>query len=89
MQVRHEWSNALCEALDRYSNDEIKFGEALDKIAERLVEQALEGDKFAITEIGNRLDGKPKEHRESVVHQTPETIAVEATAAWIADTFDD
>lgn len=37
-------------------------GEALRKIAEQCVMQAIAGDKDARAEIANRLDGKPKEH---------------------------
>jgi hypothetical protein len=40
----------------------IKRGEALRKIAEQCVMQALAGDKDARQEIANRLDGKPSEH---------------------------
>lgn len=54
------WQEALDKALKRYTNDELKVkaGEALDKVAETVVEQALSGNKDAWQEIGNRLDGK-------------------------------
>lgn len=54
------WQDALNKALARFETDDgkIKAGEALDKIAEVLVIKALAGDKDAIAEIGNRLDGK-------------------------------
>lgn len=56
------WHDALHKALVRYTSttDDLKIqaGEALDKIAEVVVLKALMGDKDAITEIGNRLDGK-------------------------------
>ena len=32
---------------------------ALDKIAEVVVDAALKGEQWAVTEIGNRFDGKP------------------------------
>jgi hypothetical protein len=55
------WQDALVKALARYENSEAKIeaGQALDKIAEMVVMQALAGSKDAILEIGNRLDGKP------------------------------
>lgn len=54
------WQDALNKALARYESDDgkIKAGEALDKIAETVVLQALLGNKDAWQEIGNRLDGK-------------------------------
>ena len=42
----------------RCGHAEDDTGQALDKIAERVVQSALAGDQFAIAEIGNRLDGK-------------------------------
>lgn len=33
--------------------------DALDKIASKVVDAALEGELWAIQEIGNRFDGKP------------------------------
>lgn len=44
------WSDAVRKA--------IKQGKKLDKIAEKLIGMALEGDMQAIKEIGDRLDGK-------------------------------
>lgn len=55
------WQDALLKALTRYENPaaQIAAGQALDKIAELVVMQALAGDKDSWVEIGNRLDGKP------------------------------
>lgn len=55
------WQDALTKALARFATPDgvIQAGQALDKIAELVVMQALAGDKDAIQEIGNRLDGKP------------------------------
>lgn len=56
------WQDALHKALTRFTSDteqiKVKAGEALDKIAETVVQQALLGNKDAWQEIGNRLDGK-------------------------------
>lgn len=55
------WSGALRAALAQYENKDakIKKGEALRKVAEVVVLKAIAGDKDAIKEIGDRLDGKP------------------------------
>lgn len=55
-----DWENALRRVLAQYENVEAKInrGEALAKIAEVCVEQAMAGDKDARGEIANRLDGK-------------------------------
>lgn len=54
------WQDALNKALARYESDDLKVkaGEALDKIAEKVVTQAIAGDKDSWQEIANRLDGK-------------------------------
>lgn len=53
------WRDALNKALAQYTRDDLKAGEALDRIAQNVVIAALGGDWDAIAEIGNRLDGKP------------------------------
>ena len=53
-----DWENALRRALDRYEGPGVTAGTALARIAERCVEQAVEGDIKAREEIANRLDGK-------------------------------
>ena len=71
------WTESIDKAIKQYqcaeqrdadgkvSREAIKAGHALDAIAVRLVKEALYGEdyKFAMTEIGNRLDGKPTEHK--------------------------
>jgi hypothetical protein len=55
------WSEALKRALARYSGSTVDAG--LDRLADRMVRAAAEGDETAfaaITEkIGDRLEGKP------------------------------
>lgn len=55
-----DWENALRRVLAQYEDPEAKIapGEALAKIAEKCVLQAIAGDKDARAEIANRLDGK-------------------------------
>ena len=59
------WTEAIDKAIKQYTDGDVKAGHALDAIAVRLVKEALHGEdyKFAMTEIGNRLDGKPTEHK--------------------------
>lgn len=53
------WEGALRAALARFEDkDKVKRGQALLKIAETVVTQALGGNKDAWKEIGDRLDGK-------------------------------
>lgn len=54
-----EWADSIKWALENYEGQAIKRGQALRKIAMKAVEQALEGDRHARSEIGDRLDGKP------------------------------
>jgi hypothetical protein len=53
------WQEALVKALAQYKSNDVEMGQALTKIAERVVVDALSGSKDAWQEIGNRLDGKP------------------------------
>ncbi len=53
-----DWENALRRALERYETPNVPSGMALAKIAEKVVEQALEVNQKAVEEIANRLDGK-------------------------------
>jgi hypothetical protein len=54
------WEGALRAALAQFEDKDKKIepGQALRKIAEKVVVRAIEGDKDAIKEIGDRLDGK-------------------------------
>ena len=68
------WQDALNKALARYEKPEkqISAGQALDKLAEQVVQKALDGHWDAIQEIGNRLDGKPAqaiEHTGDLLHR--------------------
>lgn len=58
------WENALRMELASYETDTVQKGTALRAIAKKCVEQAIAGDDKARTEIGNRLDGKAREHVE-------------------------
>lgn len=58
------WRDAIDKALKQFKTDEIKAKTALFNIATKVVEKALDGDKDAIQEIGNRLDGRPAQSVE-------------------------
>lgn len=49
-----EWRDAVRKALVQ--------GKKLDKLAQKLIELAEEGDLQALKEIGDRMDGKPTQY---------------------------
>jgi hypothetical protein len=51
------WQQAIKRALARMADSTVDAG--LDRLADKLVSAAVEGDQWAITEIGNRIDGRP------------------------------
>lgn len=57
------WRDALIRALARRS-EQGGFVAGLDAVADQVVAAASEGDKDAWKEIGDRLDGKPKQQTE-------------------------
>lgn len=65
-----QWRKALERALARVGDDQgemdkrqaMRYG--LDKVANTVVAQAMEGNKDAWMEIANRLDGKPRQEIE-------------------------
>ena len=58
----NKWVEAIKRAIARMGNSTISAG--LDKIADKVVGMALQGDPWAITEIGNRIDGKARQQVE-------------------------
>ena len=53
------WRNAVHLAVKRYvDGSDVK---ALTRLAEKLVEKGMSGDIAALKEIGDRLDGRPKQ----------------------------
>lgn len=54
-----EWRSAIKRALSRHS--EKGWREGLDKVADEFVKAAANGDPWALREIGDRIDGKPKQ----------------------------
>ena len=58
------WRDAIRKALMMYEGQDVPRGTALSKIAQKIIAKALDGDNYAITEIGNRIDGKPPQSVE-------------------------
>lgn len=52
--------DALHKAIKTYENKKrkVKRGEALDRIARKLIEETLDGSGWAMQELINRLDGR-------------------------------
>ena len=53
------WHGAIMRALRNRSRTDAL--EALDELAEKLLEKVAEGDLPALKEFGDRLDGKPSQ----------------------------
>lgn len=53
-----KWREAILRALARDSGN---IEKGLDNAADKLVRLAMEGDKWALEHIADRLDGKPKQ----------------------------
>jgi hypothetical protein len=60
------FTNAIRKAVAL--EDPVKKRRKLDLIAEKLVAKAIEGDNWCIGQVGDRLDGKPTEHKEQGGH---------------------
>ena len=75
------WRKAIRRALATYSDDKVAAGKALRQIAHKLVEKALAGDRDAIGEIGNRLDGKAPQYVEKTVNHVRDRASLEAEVA--------
>ena len=56
-----QWRNMLKERLKKYNDSDCKRGKALEKIADKVIKDALDGNKDAWNEIAVRLDGKPSQ----------------------------
>ncbi len=61
------WAQALAWMAEHYEDIEsrVERGQALREIARKCFADALAGDKDARREIGDRLDGKPKQQVEA------------------------
>ena len=79
------WRDALRKALIQYEDKDLKIerGQVLGRIAKKIIEDALDGDKDAWQEIGNRMDGRPVQGLAINPYadvELPESITDEETA---------
>ena len=75
--VKGQSGNPLGRASEKLLTDAIRIAalrvdpatkkRKLQLIAEKLVDKAVEGDNWAIGQIGDRLDGKPREYVEQPI----------------------
>jgi hypothetical protein len=56
-QTSKPWRDAINRAVARAQHDDDY--RSLNKLAEKLLEKASEGDMAALKELGDRLDGRP------------------------------
>lgn len=71
-----EWQQALRRAMAHKAGGD--YRKTLDKIAGMVVDKALEGDREAWQEIGNREDGKPA---QAIVGDA--SAPIEINARWL------
>ena len=60
------WALAIERALARRSK--VAQMEALDALAEKLLDRCDQGDMVALKELGDRLDGKPKQQIDAEIN---------------------
>ena len=53
------WTNAIHRAMDKWTESRFEGKQAMDQLAEKLIEAAYNGDLSALKELGDRLEGKP------------------------------
>lgn len=58
------WSDAVRQAVLEYGTGDAKSIRKIRLIAQKVVDLAIQGDMQAIKEIGDRLDGRPKQATE-------------------------
>jgi hypothetical protein len=51
------WQGAIERALEKRSL--VAQRDALEELADKLIAEAMAGERWAIEELGNRLDGRP------------------------------
>jgi hypothetical protein len=79
------WEQALKRALARAGNATVDSG--LDKVADKTVNAALAGERWAIQEIGERLDGKAAqtiEHSGSIENRHVTELSADQLASELA-----
>ena len=63
-----EWRDAIRHALAKIGRDvdgkEAAYRKGLYEVADKFIEAAKAGEPWAMKEIGDRMDGKPKQSQE-------------------------
>jgi hypothetical protein len=59
------WADAVKRAVNRRMENEEGKPKKLERLADQLVKAGLAGDVSALKEIGDRLDGRPKQAVEA------------------------
>lgn len=62
------WADAVKRAVNRRLESEEGKPKKLERLADRLVDAALDGDIQAMKEIGDRLDGKATQQTDANVN---------------------
>lgn len=68
------WASAVRRAVMRRIENEEGKPQKIERLADQLVDFAMDGQGWAMQEIGNRLDGKPAQ--QQVVSGDPESPLV-------------
>ena len=82
-----EWRQAIKRALAHRSGK--TYREGLDQVARKFVEAAAMGDPWAMKEIGDRMDGKPKQSMDLDVEGDIGIRAIEVTFTDGSDSRED
>lgn len=58
------WAAAVLRAVNRRLENEEGKPKKIERLADQLIDAGLAGDTAALKEIGDRIDGKPKQQTE-------------------------
>ena len=58
------WADAVRRAVSRRMEGEEGKPQKIERLADKLVDMALEGDTQALKEVGDRLDGRPTQQTD-------------------------
>ena len=71
-------TNAIERELVQFENEDVPRGEAASKIARKIVEMAVSGEKWAVEFIADRTEGKPTQNvHQRHEHSVSESISEE------------
>ena len=66
VKQNRRWRDAIQRAVARYAKGNLEGG--LDAAADKLVQLAMRGDKWALSELGDRVDGKAQQTVDTTLH---------------------